>query len=112
MKKIKFKCWIEEDGEKIYGPGPNELIKHIQNEGSLSKAASKMNMSYKKAWDLIQNLNKHSEEAWVILKKGGQHGGGAEITEHALKAIQEFEELQQSLNDLVKKQQARLKVLK
>ena len=53
MKKFKFKCWIEEEGEKFYGPGPHQLIKSIQKEGSLSKAAGQMNMSYKKDWDRI-----------------------------------------------------------
>lgn len=112
MKEIKFKCWVEKDGEKYYGPGPNELIKWIQKEGSLSKAAGKMNMSYKKAWDLIQKLNSNSEVPWVVLKKGGQHGGGAEVTPHAIKAIKEYEKLQQEINKLLEKQEALLHILK
>lgn len=112
MKKIKFKCWVEEEGEKFYGPGPKELIKAIQREGSLSKAAGQMNMSYKKAWDLVQRLNNHSEKPWVILKKGGSNGGGAEITPHALKAIKQYEKLEQDISDLLKQQDALLKILK
>lgn len=112
MKKIKFKCWVEEDGKKFYGPGPNELIRGIQKEGSLSKAAGQMNMSYKKAWDLVQRLNSNSEESWVILKKGGQHGGGADITPHAIKAVQEYEKLQQKICELIEQQEGLLKVLK
>lgn len=112
MKRIKFKCWVEDEGERFYGPGPNELIKQIKKEGSISKAAVKMNMSYKKAWDLVQRLNSHSEEPWVILKKGGIHGGGAEITPHALKAIQEYETLQQKIYELLEQQVTLLKVLK
>lgn len=105
MKEIKFKCWIEAAGEKYYGPGPNELIKRIQKEGSLSKAAGQMNMSYKKAWDLVQRLNNSSEEPWVILKKGGQHGGGAQVTPHAIKAVQEYEKLQQKIKELIGQQE-------
>lgn len=112
MKKIKFKCWVEAEGEKFYGPGPNELIKRIQKEGSLSKAAGQMNMSYKKAWDLVQRLNSNSEEPWVIMKKGGQHGGGAEVTAHALKAMQEYEILQQKINELLEQEETLLKVIK
>ena len=111
MKEIKFKCWVEEDGEKFYGPGPNELIKKIQKEGSLSKAAGQMNMSYKKAWDLVQRLNSNSEEPWVILKKGGQHGGGAEVTPHAMKAVQEYDMLEQKMKELLEQQQELMKVL-
>lgn len=112
MKKIKFKCWVEHGGEKFYGPGPNELIKHIQKEGSLSKAANLMNMSYKKGWDLVQRLNSDSQEPWVILKKGGKHGGGAEITPYAVEAIQEYEKLQQKMSELIEQQEALLKILK
>ena len=112
MKKIKFKCWVEENDEKFYGPGPNELLKRIEKEGSLSRAAEQMHMSYKKAWDMVKRLNQNSEEPLVILKKGGQHGGGAEITPHALRIIQEFEKLQEKLNALIEKQNEFIKVLK
>lgn len=111
MKEIKFKCWVEEDGKKLYGPGPNELIKSIQKEGSLSRAAGQMNMSYKKAWDLVQRLNSNSEEPWVILKKGGQHGGGAEVTPHAIMAVQEYDKLEQKMKELLEQQREWMKVL-
>lgn len=111
MKEIRFKCWIEEDGEKVYGPGPHELIKQIQKEGSLSKAAAGMSMSYKKAWELIQRLNQHSEKPLVILKKGGAHGGGAEITEYAKEVISEYDGLQNEIASLIENQNL-LKILK
>lgn len=112
MKKIKFKCWIEDEGEKFYGPGPNELIKRIQEDGSLSKAAGQMDMSYKKAWDLVQKLNNNSQTPWVVLKKGGLHGGGAEVTPHAITAVREYDKLQLKINELLRQQEGLLKVLK
>ncbi|MDT0691146.1 winged helix-turn-helix domain-containing protein [Salegentibacter sp. F188] len=110
MKNIRFKCWVEEEGQKFYGPGPNELVKRIQTEGSLSKAAGQMNMSYKKAWDLVQRLNNHSEKPWVILRKGGQHGGGAEVTPHAVKAMQEYDSLQQKIRELLEQQEDMIRI--
>ncbi len=112
MKKIKIKCWVEDEGEKFYGPGPNELLKRIQKEGSLSRAATKMGMSYKKAWELVQRLNQHADEPLVILKKGGQHGGGAEITPQGLEIIREFESLQRKIDQLVDQQTDLMKLLK
>ena len=112
MKQIRIKCWVEDDGEKFYGPGPNELLKRIKTEGSLSKAAEQMHMSYKKAWDLVQRLNKHSEEPLVILKKGGSHGGGAEVSLHGNRIIEEFENLQKKIEDLANQQHEFLDVLK
>lgn len=112
MKKIKIKCWVEDEGEKFYGPGPNELLKRIQKEGSLSRAATKMGMSYKKAWELVQRLNQHADVPLVILKKGGQHGGGAEITPQGLEIIREFENLQRKIDELVDQQTDLMKLLK
>ena len=112
MKTLKFKCWVEEEGEKFYGPGPNELIKQIQQEGSLSKAAAKMNMSYKKAWEMVQRMNQYSEKPLIILKKGGSHGGGAEVTKDALELVAEYQNLQLQIEEVLNQQKKHLKFLK
>jgi molybdate transport system regulatory protein len=112
MKQLKIKCWIEEEGKKFYGPGPHELLKEIQKEGSLSKAAEKMNMSYKKAWEMVQRLNQFSEEALVILKKGGPHGGGADLSLYALEIMNEYDDLQLKVRQLIIQEGKLLKVLK
>ncbi|WP_026837191.1 winged helix-turn-helix domain-containing protein [Gillisia sp. JM1] len=112
MKQLKIKCWIEEDGEKFYGPGPHELLKQIQKEGSLSKAVEQMHMSYKKAWAMVQRLNQFSEEALVILKKGGQHGGGAEVSLYGLGIMKEYDDLQLKVRQLIAQEEKLLKVLK
>lgn len=112
MKSIKVKCWIEEEGEKFYGPGPHELIKRIDKEGSLSKAAAQMHLSYKKAWKMVQRLNQNSAETLVILKKGGISGGGAEVTPQALILIEEYENLQQKIEELIDQEEKLLLALK
>lgn len=110
MKTIRYKCWIEEEGVKFYGPGPNELLRRIEKEGSLSKAAAQMNMSYKKGWDLVQRLNLHSKEPLVLLKKGGEHGGGAEVTSYGMKFMKAYENLEQQMRKLVDQQNQLLKL--
>lgn len=112
MKQIKIKIWIEEDGDKFYGPGPNELLKNIEKEGSLSKAAEKMKLSYKKAWELVRRLNQYSDEPLVILKKGGAHGGGAEISQKGFSIISGYEKLERKLQILANEEEEFLKFLK
>jgi len=112
MKQLKIKCWIEEDGEKFYGPGPHELLKQIQKEGSLSKAAEQMHMSYKKAWAMVQRLNQFSAETLVVLKKGGQHGGGAEVSLYALEIMKEYDDLIMKVKQLIVQEEKLLKLLK
>ena len=111
MKEFRLKCWVEEDGDKVLGPGPVELLKWIDREGSLSRAADQMNMSYKKAWDMIKRLNRHSEMPLVLLKKGGNHGGGAEVTSHGLNVVNAYEKLQQDLRTVLEEHQDFIKKL-
>ena len=106
-----MKCWIEDEGKRFYGPGPNELLRRIQKEGSLSKAAAQMNMSYKKAWDIVQRLNEHTGEPLVVLKKGGAHGGGAEVTVKGMEVMNEYEHFQQQLLELAENRKDLLKAL-
>ncbi|MEX0884537.1 MAG: ModE family transcriptional regulator [Cyclobacteriaceae bacterium] len=100
-KLLRIRCWITLDGDKFFGPGRVQLLVLIQSEGSLSKAAQKMGMSYKKAWDMVNDLNSRGSQPYVILKKGGEKGGGAEITTHAERLILKFKELSEKLEKMV-----------
>lgn len=93
MNNIRFRCWIENDGEKLFGPGPAQLLKLIDQEGSIAAAAKQMNMSYKKAWDIINNLNNALSEPVVISQKGGSKGGGASLTTRGKNLINTFDAL-------------------
>src|SRR5690349_25000968 len=83
-KQIRIRCWVEMDGERLFGPGPAELLEHIDAEGSITKAAKKMGMSYKKAWDIVENLNSNSQVKLVKSFKGGAQGGRAEVTKYEI----------------------------
>lgn len=105
MKEIKVKCWIENEGKKLFGPGPSQLLQFIEKEGSISKAAKQMNMSYKKAWDIINHLNTTCNEPVVISQKGGVKGGGAILTARGQKLISAYDSLQQKLNTMIRENQ-------
>lgn len=62
------------------GPGKAELIERIDATGSISAAARKMRMSYRRAWQLVEALNAGCREPVVITAVGGKRGGGAEVT--------------------------------
>ena len=75
--KVGGKLWLESEGERFFGPGPMELLEKIEETGSISSAAKAMNMSYKKAWELINHLNDQTNSPVVIPQTGGEKGGGA-----------------------------------
>jgi molybdate transport system regulatory protein len=91
--KIKSRIWIEIDGEEFLGEGKVQLLKAINEKGSLSKAAKLMKISYKKAWHLLDSVNKSSKKPVTVMSIGGKGGGGTELTEYGKSLILVFEEM-------------------
>lgn len=90
---LKSRIWICTDEGTFLGEGRISLLKLIEQEGSISKAAKAMNMSYKKAWELVNSMNEQAESPLVICATGGQHGGGSKLSEAGFHAINLFESI-------------------
>jgi len=70
------------DGDKIaVGPGKIALLEAIGNTGSITAAAKSLDMSYRRAWLLLDELNHSLERPAVDSAKGGLQGGGSSLTE-------------------------------
>ena len=68
-------------GKKIaFGPGKMELLELVAELGSIGKAAQRMEMSYMRAWSLIQTMNACFKEPVIAAVRGGHERGGAELT--------------------------------
>lgn len=91
--KIKSRIWIEGEKGTFLAEGRVALLKEIEHTGSISAAAKQMKMSYKKAWEIIDGMNKEAVEPLVIRVSGGKGGGGTVITEEGRKMILFFEKL-------------------
>jgi molybdate transport system regulatory protein len=62
------------------GPGKADLLEGIRGTGSISAAGRRMRMSYKRAWQLVDELNRVFDAPLVEANKGGPGGGGAALT--------------------------------
>jgi molybdate transport system regulatory protein len=62
------------------GPGKADLLQGIRDTGSISAAGRRMRMSYKRAWQLVDELNRLFDTPLVAASKGGSGGGGAALT--------------------------------
>jgi molybdate transport system regulatory protein len=71
---------IDFDGERAIGPGKIKLLELIDALGSISAAGRRMGMSYRRAWLLVDALNRCFREPLVASHAGGAHGGGAALT--------------------------------
>ena len=83
------------------GPGKIELIDAIEKAGSISGAAKMMNMSYRRAWNLVDSINHDFTEEIIITSVGGKGGGGAIVTELGLEIIQRYRQLESKALDSV-----------
>lgn len=98
--KIYLNFWIKKDACNYLGRGKIQLLKYIHETGSLSQAAKKMKMSYKAAWDDIQNINQHSPAIVVQTATGGKNGGGSKISDYGKELIETFDLLQGFIHNL------------
>ena len=63
-----------------FGPGKADLLEGIRETGSIAAAGRRMRMSYKRAWQLADELNRLFDTPLIAANKGGSGGGGAALT--------------------------------
>jgi len=110
-KQFRIRCWIDIDGERFFGPGRAELLQLILDTGSISKAAKSMGMSYKKAWAMVDELNARGQKPYVVTHKGGQKGGGTEVTKTGMEVLIAYQTLSNQLLSISKKHMHILKMI-
>lgn len=71
---------IDIDPTGRIGPGKIDLLEKIAESGSISAGGRAMGMSYRRAWELVDELGRICGHAVVVSQSGGKHGGGATLT--------------------------------
>jgi molybdate transport system regulatory protein len=94
---IRFRIDFAENAN--VGPGKIALLEEIRKCGSLSQAARQTGISYRRAWLLLDSLNKAFDEPAAVSQTGGRKGGGATITAFGLKLIERYREAEQRFNE-------------
>ena len=84
---LRVRVWVERNGRKVLGPGRVDLLEHIDRERSISAAARRMNMSYRRAWELVRSMNDEAGQPLVESTTGGTGGGGAKLTARGHEAV-------------------------
>ena len=72
---------------KAIGPGKIRLLEAIRDSGSISRGSRTLGMSYRRAWMLIDSLNRTFRRKVVTARPGGERGGGARLTPFGLALI-------------------------
>ena len=98
-KKIKpvFKLWFDIGDNYVFGEGTYGLLDEIRRKKSISAAAKATNMSYRHAWDLIKEVEKHLVEPVIKTQKGGKYGGRSEVTSAGLSLLTSYKKLKKKM---------------
>ena len=103
---LRFRLLL--DSEHAIGPGKTELLEAIGRRGSISAAAREMAMSYKRAWQLVDELNRSFATPLVMTVKGGARGGGAALTPRGVQVLVAYRSLEQQAQKLLAAELRRL----
>lgn len=91
-------------GEEIaLGPGKADLLEAIQASGSISAAAKSLDMSYRRAWLLVETMNSCFDTPLVSSAKGGKGGGGAVVTAEGRRLLSAFREVEREVLQVVER---------
>src|ERR1700744_5402986 len=86
--------------ESRIGPGKIELLERIAAFGSIAAAGRSMDMSYRRAWQLVEELNSIFGKPVVERQVGGRRGGGAKLTELGLALIARFRAIERAATEV------------
>jgi molybdate transport system regulatory protein len=100
--KVAFKLWFDHNG-KAFGEGPRELLNRVEKTDSLHQAAQQMNMSYSKAWKLIQTMEKRLGFTLLERKVGGLSGGGSRVTPGVKEFLRRYERFESDAKKVIEK---------
>jgi molybdate transport system regulatory protein len=78
--EVRFRMRIRKGETVALGPGKVDLLEAVREYGSISAAARSLDMSYRRAWLLIDELNKSLKSPATVSEQGGQSGGGCALT--------------------------------
>ena len=92
--KLRAQLRLMLGNEIAFGPGKADLLDAISDAGSISAAGKKLGMSYRRAWLLVDAMNRCFNTPLISAAKGGANGGGAQLTDTGKQILKNYRELQ------------------
>ena len=109
--RVKMRIWVDKDGQEIIGPGIYNILKTLEETGSIASAARKLGYSYKFIWTYIKKLEDVLGVPLVESRRGGKERGVTELTEVGKLLLNYYESMNRDVEQVVKTWEARFSEL-
>jgi molybdate transport system regulatory protein len=101
QRALRGKVWVEIGGQAAMTDAGADLLEQISVCGSLSEAARRLRYSYRRAWMLLDAMNRRWPSPLVTTSIGGKRGGGAKVTALGQNVIKTYRDLQLQIEHLL-----------
>ena len=96
--RVRVKLTLHKQ-ERFFGPGICELLEKIDENGSIQSAAKQMEMSYTKAWKILNRAEEAMGQRLIVRLNGGKSGGSSVLTDEGRAAVKAFRTMEQKLQE-------------
>ena len=104
MAGTRLAVRVDFGSDRALGPGKIRLLEAVRNCGSISQAGRSLDMSYRRAWLLIDDMNRCFREPVVEAQPGGAQGGGAALTAFGEELIEKYRAIETQATAAAKQQ--------
>src|ERR1700682_2100344 len=91
---VRLTLRVDFGTDRAIGPGKVLLLEAVRDTGSISRPGLSRGMSYRRAWLLVDDMNRCFREPVVMAQPGGAQGGGAALTAFGQKVIQKYRKIE------------------
>jgi molybdate transport system regulatory protein len=104
MGDTRLTLRVDFGASRSIGPGKIRLLEAVDRTGSISQAGRALGMSYRRAWLLIDDMNRNFRQAVVSARPGGAQGGGAVVTEFGTELVRNYRAIETAAADAARLQ--------
>ncbi|MDD5559330.1 winged helix-turn-helix domain-containing protein [Candidatus Methylomirabilis sp.] len=101
--EVKSKTWLEADGKFIIGEHGIALLEAIDELGSIQQAAKQLGWGYRHTWGYLKNMERNAGVPILLVRHGGQSGGGTQLTPQGRKLLRDYKRLQKTLRATIQR---------
>src|SRR5262245_53550907 len=91
---LRARVWVDVGRSPALTESGADLLEQIDACGSLSEAARRLGFAYRRAWMLVDSMNRRWPRPLVTTATGGRRGGGSRLTEHGRRVLSSYRDLQ------------------